>query len=92
MAEPHIHHTPTEAADHDAEAYIHGTMSIEEQSATWALVQNLFKWGSLAIASLLLFLVIWFQPGGSFFGGLIAGVVLAVAGFLFLKGGKAPAH
>jgi hypothetical protein len=24
MAEPHAHHTPTEAADHDAEAYVRG--------------------------------------------------------------------
>ncbi len=86
------HHTPTEAADHDADAYVHGTMSTEEQTATWALVQDMFKWGSLAIAAILLFLVIWFQPGGSFIGGLIAGVVLAVAGWLFLKGGKPAAH
>ena len=86
------HHSPTDAADHDAEAYQHGTMSIEEQTATWALVQNLFKWGSLVVAAVLLFLTIWFQPGGSFVGGLIAGVVLAVAGFLFLKGGKAASH
>ncbi|MBU1346814.1 MAG: aa3-type cytochrome c oxidase subunit IV [Alphaproteobacteria bacterium] len=86
------HHAPTEAADHDADAYVHGMMPIEEQAATWALVQGLFKWGSLAIAASLLFLVIWFQPGGSFFGGLIAGVVVAVAGWFFLKGGKAASH
>ena len=82
------HHSPTEHADHDADAYIHGTMTVEEQSATYGLFMNLAKWGSLAIASLLLFLVLWFQPGGSFFGGLIGGGVLAVAGFFFLKSGK----
>jgi hypothetical protein len=86
------HHAPTEAADHDADAYIHGTMSIEEQVATWALVQNILKWGSLAVAALLLFLTIWFQPGGSFIGGLLAGLVVAVAGWFFLKGGKASSH
>ncbi len=88
----HPHHSPTDAADHDAEAYIHGNMSIEEQQATWSLVQSLLKWGSLGVAALLLFLTIWFQPGGSFLGGLIAGGVVAVAGFLFLKGGKATTH
>lgn len=82
------HHSPTEHADHDAEAYVHGQMSIEEQTATWALVQGMFKWGSLAIAALLLFLTLWFQPGGSFFAGAIAAVVLLVAGWFFLKGGK----
>jgi hypothetical protein len=63
-------------------------MEINEQAATWALVQALFSWGSLAIAAVLLFLVIWFQPGGSFFGGFIVGVVVFVAGFFFLKSGK----
>lgn len=82
------HHSPTEHADHDAQAYVHGQMSIEEQTATWALVQGMFKWGSLAIAALLLFLTLWFQPGGSFIAGAIAAVVLMVAGWFFLKGGK----
>ena len=83
------HNAPSEHADHDADAYVHGTMTIEEQSATYSLFMNLAKWGSLIIASLLLFLVLWFQPGGSLFAGLIGGGVLAVAGFVFLKGGKA---
>ena len=85
MADPHH---ATDAADADAEAYQKGKMAINEQVATWALVQALFAWGSLAMAAVLLFLVIWFQPGGSFFGGLIAGVVVFVAGFFFLKSGK----
>ena len=82
------HHSPTEHADHDADAYVHGTMTIEEQSATYSLFMNLAKWGSLAIASLLLFLTLWFMPAGSFSTGLIGAVVLFVAGFLFLKSGK----
>ncbi len=86
------HPAPTEAADHDADAYVHGMMPIEEQTATWALVQGLFKWGSLAVAALLLFLTLWFQPGGSFVGGFLAAAVLMVAGWFFLKGGKAASH
>lgn len=82
------HHSPTDHADHDAEAYIHGAMTIEEQTSTYALFMGMAKWGSLAIAALLLFLTLWFQPGGSFFAGLIAAVVLAVAGGFFLKSGK----
>ncbi|MDB5421726.1 MAG: aa3 type cytochrome c oxidase subunit [Brevundimonas sp.] len=85
MADPHH---ATDAADHDAEAYQRGTMTIEEQTSTWKLVQALLSWGSLAIASLLLFLVIWFQPNGSFIGGFLAGVVVFVAGFFFLKSGS----
>ena len=83
------HHSPTEHADHDADAYVHGKMTVEEQTATYSLFMTLAKWGSLIIAAVLLFLTLWFQPGGSFIAGAIGGGVLAVAGFLFLKGGKA---
>jgi hypothetical protein len=91
MAE-HQHHAPNEAADHDAAAYQHGTMSIEEQTATWNLVQNLFKWGSLAVACLLLFLTVWFQPNGSFIAGLLSALVVAAAGVFFLRGGSSSTH
>lgn len=91
MAEHH-HDTPNDAADHDAQAYIHGTMTVEEQTQTWELFQVLAKWGSLIIACILLFLTLAFQPGGSIVGGLIAAVVVGAAGFFFLKGGKAASH
>jgi hypothetical protein len=89
MADPHH---ATDAADHDADAYQHGTMAIAEQVSTWHLVQNLLSWGSLAIASLLVLLVLWFRPGGNFFGGFIAAVVLFAAGFVFLRSGSKSAH
>ena len=81
-------HNATDAADADAHAYQRGTMAVNEQVSTWNLFMALAKWGSLAIASVILFLVMWFQPGGSFFGGLISAVVVFVAGFFFLKSGK----
>lgn len=81
------HHSPTEHADHDADAYVHGTMTIEEQTATYSLFISMAKWGSLAVACVLLFLVMWFQPGGNFFAGFIAAVVLAVVGGFALKSG-----
>jgi len=85
MADPH--HS-SDAADHDAEAYVRGEMEINEQVATWKLVQALFSWGSVALASILLWLVIWFQPGGNGLAGFAAGVVVFVAGFAFLKSGS----
>ena len=85
MADPH------RPADHDAEAYQHGQMAITEQAATYVLFLRLAKWGSLAIAVMLVFLVLWFQPGGSFIAGAGAGVVLAVLGFFALKS-KTSAH
>ena len=40
---------------------------------------------------LLLFLTLWFHPGGSFMAGLIGAVVLSVAGWFALKS-KPKAH
>ena len=85
MADPH------NASDaHDA--YVRGSQHIEEQASTFSLFMGLAKWGSLLIAALLVFLVLWFQPGGSFFGGLIAAAVLLVAGGWYLKSGKKAQH
>ena len=78
----------TAEAKADAEAYQRGSMTINEQVATWALVQGLFKWGSLAIAAILVFLVLAFQHGGSIMGGLGAGIVLFAVGFVFLRSGS----
>jgi len=50
---------------------------------------SLAKWGSLIIGASVLFLTIWFQPGGSFFGGLAAAVVMLAAGWWFLRSKKA---
>ncbi|HYD27352.1 aa3-type cytochrome c oxidase subunit IV [Brevundimonas sp.] len=85
MADPH------HASDaHDD--YVRGSQQIDEQSATFTLFINLAKWGSLLTAATLSFLVLWFQPGGSFIGGAIAALVLLVAGGLYLRSGKKKSH
>ncbi|MBB5745941.1 aa3-type cytochrome c oxidase subunit IV [Brevundimonas variabilis] len=91
MVDPHHPHHASDNADADANAYLRGSMEINEQAATWALVMNLMKWGALVISSVLLMLVLWFQPGGSFITGAIAAGVLLVGGVLFLRSG-AKAH
>lgn len=85
MADPHH---ATDAAEHDADAYQRGTMTIEEQVSTWKLVQNIMSWGSLIVAALVLFLTVWFMPNGSFIGGFLAAAVLFAAGFFMLKPSK----
>lgn len=83
------HKTSHDAADHDAQAYVRGTMTIEEQRQTWDLFMGLTKWGSLAVSALLLLLTLWFMPNGSLVTGLIGAGVLSVAGYFFLKSPKA---
>lgn len=73
-------------ADHDAQAYYErGTQEISEQVATFHLFNNLTKWGSLAIAAVLVLLTVWFMPNGNLVAGLIAALVVSVAGWFFLR-------
>jgi len=76
MADPHIADTHSD--------YVHGSQQISEQVSTFHAFVLLAKWGSLAIACLLLGLTMWFSPGGSLFAGLIAAVVLGFGGWWFL--------
>jgi hypothetical protein len=82
MADPH----------HASDDYVRGSQEISEQKQTFDAFMAMSKWGSLWIAALLALLVIWFQPGGSLVGGFITAVVLLVAGWFFLKSGKAKGH
>jgi multisubunit Na+/H+ antiporter MnhB subunit len=80
MADPH------HADSHDA--YVRGSQEISEQTSTFHAFISMSKWGSLWIAALLMFLVLWFQPGGSFIGGVITAVAMLVIGYFALKSGK----
>jgi len=78
MADPH----------HSSDSYVRGSQEIREQESTFTAFMGLTKWGSLFIAILLVFLTLWFQPGGSLMTAVITAVVLSVGGFFFLKSGK----
>ena len=65
--------------------YEKGTQPVHEQQATYSLFMSLSKWGSLHIAVLITFFVLWLQPGGSIVFGFFAAVALAVIGFFALK-------
>jgi len=80
MADPH------HAEAHDD--YVRGSQEISEQASTFTLFMGLAKWGSLATAVSILFLVLWFQPGGSFIAGAIAAIVLLVVGIFALRSKK----
>ncbi|WP_122464538.1 aa3-type cytochrome c oxidase subunit IV [Brevundimonas lutea] len=82
--EPHVGDRATEHADHDAVAYQRGTMTIEEQSATWSLFQTLAEWGTLISFCLALFAFLILAPGTGFMGAFIPTVVLMVIGGVFL--------
>ena len=70
-----------------ASEYHRGEMDIHEQAKTYALVMGMTKWGSLAIASSVLFATLWFCTGAGFLGALVTAIVVVIAGVIFLRGG-----
>jgi hypothetical protein len=69
-----------------ASDYHHGDMDIHEQVSTFHMVMSITKWGSLHLAALLLFLVLWFCTGTGFLGAFITGIVVLGLGILLLRG------
>ena len=78
----------TEAA-HD---YHTGDMDIREQVSTFEAFGKMVKWGSLAIAALLVMLVVWFCVPMGFWAGLFSAIVLTVVGVFFLREKPDAAH
>lgn len=72
--------------------YHRGDMEITEQSATFNGFIGLAKWGSLALAVGILFLVLIFCAQAGFFQAAGAAVVVAVVGTLVLRDKKSAAH
>jgi len=70
-----------------ASDYHRGEMDIHEQASTYAFVMALTKWGSLAIAAAVLFLVLWFCTAAGFFGAFVTAIVAIGLGFIVLRGG-----
>jgi hypothetical protein len=72
-----------------ASDYHRGDMDIHEQVATFHLVMNITKWGSLIVAALILALVLWFCTGAGFLTGAITGAVVFILGSILLRRGGA---
>lgn len=80
MAASHAHDS-----DHHESDYEIGSMDIEAHRATYSWFGGFVKWGSLATAVALVFLVLVTSTGAGFLGALIAAVVLLVLGIVFLR-------
>lgn len=72
----------------------HGHMDIRQQEASFHVFVLLAKWGSLAVASFVLLLALWFCTNAGFFGAVIPAAIVAAIGVLVLreKGGPAAGH
>lgn len=72
--------------------YHPGDQDISEQVATFHAFGKMVKWGSLALAVLLIMLVLWFCVGAGFIGGIVTGAVVLALGIFFLRAKPEAAH
>ena len=75
-----------------ASEYHRGDMDISEQRSTYHLVMGMTKWGSLAIAALILWATLQFCTKTGFLGALVSAIVLIVIGVLLLRERKSAGH
>ena len=78
MAEPHAAHAHDAAHDVDA-------MEINEQRSTYRAFDGLLRFGSLGVASLLLFLTLMFCTRVGFIGAVVPVLIVLVAGIFVLR-------
>jgi len=77
---------------HAESDYHHGEMNISEQAATYRRFGAMSKWGSLIIATGLLFFALLFCTQTGFMGSAIPAVVLLAAGIFFLRSKPSDSH
>ncbi len=68
-----------------ASDFHHGDMDIHAQQASFHAFLVFTKWGCLALAAGLLFLVIWFCTSAGFLSGFIAGAIVLALGITLLR-------
>lgn len=75
----------TDLANHAHSDYHRGEMEIHEQASTYRAVNVMIKWCSLALASGLIFPILWFCTPAGPVAGFIVAVIIAVLGVVFLR-------
>ena len=72
--------------------YHRGEMDVHEQASTYHAFLAFSKWGSLALAAVLVALIVGFATKAGFVTGIIVGVVIAVVGYFALRSKPTPEH
>jgi hypothetical protein len=72
--------------------YHRGEMEIHEQASTYHAFLAVSKWGSLALAAVLVGLVVAFATKAGIITGIITAVVISVIGYFALRAKPEPEH
>jgi len=75
-----------------ASDYHRGEMDVHAQQDTFTGFVKMTKWGSLAIATSVLFFVVLFCTPAGFIAAAISAIVLGGLGIVFLREKSGPAH
>jgi hypothetical protein len=79
-------------AESHSDEYVHGTMNAATQVADFRAFASLTKWASLVIASMVLFLTLWFCTNAGFLSALVAAIVVLAIGISVLHNRRRPVH
>ncbi|MDP3855498.1 aa3-type cytochrome c oxidase subunit IV [Phenylobacterium sp.] len=69
-----------------------GDMDIQEQTSTYHVFVSMAKWGSLALAALLITITLWFCTDTGFVASFAVGLIVSVGGFLVMREHGSPEH
>ena len=72
--------------------YHRGEMDIHEQAGTYHAFLAFSKWGSLALAAVLVALIVSFATKAGIIAGIITGVIIAVIGVFALRSKPTAEH
>ncbi len=78
-------------AEH-ADDHSHGQMDVAAQTASFDMFVRFTKWGSLAVAVMVLWATLMFCTGTGFVGSVVAALILLAVGICVLREKAAPAH
>ncbi len=78
-------------AEHGS-SYVFGEMDVHQNQASYAIFVNMAKWGSLAVAVIVLTATLWFCTPAGFLGGLIPAVVVLALGIFALRSKPGSGH
>jgi Flp pilus assembly protein TadB len=82
----------TDLADHTHSEDRRGDMDIHEQASTYRAVNTLIKWCCLALASGLVFPILWLCTPAGPVAGFVVAALIAVLGVVFLRDKPAADH
>ena len=82
----------TALANHAQSDHHRGDMDIHEQASTYRAVNSMIKWCSLALASGLIFPILWFCTPAGPVAGFVVALIIAILGVVFLRDKPAAAH